>query len=89
MLGLVDQLGGLEDAIDIAAQMAKLENYRITNLPKLKNPLEELVEDFGGQITQKLLKGELGSTYPYYKTLQELDNMEQLQMRMPIYYNIR
>ncbi|MEC8610597.1 MAG: signal peptide peptidase SppA, partial [Bacteroidota bacterium] len=65
MLGLVDQLGGLEDAIDIAAQMAKLENYRITNLPKLKNPLEELVEDFGGQITQKLLKGELGSTYPY------------------------
>ena len=89
MLGLVDQLGGLEDAIDIAAQMAKLENYRITNLPKLKNPLEELVEDFGGQITQKLLKGELGSTYPYYKILQELDNMEQLQMRMPIYYNIR
>ena len=69
--------------------MAKLENYRITNLPKLKNPLEELMEDFGGQITQKLLKSELGNTYPYFKTFQELDNMEQLQMRMPIYYNIR
>ena len=89
ILGLVDQLGGLEDAIDIAAQMAKLENYRITNLPKLKNPLEELMEDFGGQITQKLLKSELGNTYPYYKNLEELKNMDQLQMRMPIYYNIR
>ena len=89
MLGLVDQLGGLEDAIDIAAQMAKLENYRITNLPKLKNPLEELMEDFGGQITQKLLKSELGNTYPYYKNLEELKNMDQLQMRMPIYFNIR
>ena len=69
--------------------MAKLENYRITNLPKLKNPLEELMEDFGGQITQKLLKSELGNTYPYYKNLEELKNMDQLQMRMPIYFNIR
>ena len=89
MLGLVDELGGLEKAIDIAAKMADLENYRITNLPKLKNPLEEIIEDFGGQVKHRVLNNELGKAYPYYKNIDELKSMEQLQMRMPIYFNIR
>lgn len=89
MLGLVDELGGLEKAIDIAAKMANLENYRITNLPKLKNPLEEIIEDFGGQVKHRVLNNELGKAYPYYKNIDELKSIEQLQMRMPIYFNIR
>ena len=36
-LGLIDVLGGMEDAIAIAAEMANLKSYRITRLP-MKNP---------------------------------------------------
>ena len=42
-LGLVDVLGDLDDAVNIAVEMAGLENYRITKLPKQKDPLENLL----------------------------------------------
>ncbi|MDG1189259.1 MAG: signal peptide peptidase SppA, partial [Flavobacteriales bacterium] len=87
-LGLVDVLGGLEDAIDIAAEMADLESYRIKNLPKLKNPFEEIIENLGGQITTKLVKNELGESYEYYQQLNEVMQMENVQMRMPMQFEI-
>lgn len=87
-LGLVDELGGLEKAIQIAAQMANLDSYRVANLPKLKNPLEEIMEDFGEQIKYDLLTKELGKSYHYYKNFENLKSTEHLQMRMPIYYTI-
>ncbi|MDB2362209.1 signal peptide peptidase SppA [Flavobacteriales bacterium] len=87
-LGLVDVLGGLEDAIDIAAEMADLESYRIKNLPKLKNPFEEIIENLGGQVTTKLVKNELGESYEYYQQLNEVMQMENMQMRMPMQFEI-
>ena len=66
-LGLVDVLGGMEDAITIAADMAKLESYRITKLPIEKNPFEKIIEDLGGQVRSSIIKNELGKTYPYYQ----------------------
>ena len=47
-LGLIDVLGGLEDAIDIAANMANLDNCRISSLPKQIDPMEELIKDLTG-----------------------------------------
>ena len=55
-LGLVDVLGGMEDAINIAAEMAKLESYRITKLPIEKSPLEKIIGDLGGQVRSCIIK---------------------------------
>ena len=87
-LGLVDVLGGLEDAIEIAADMANLENYRIANFPKLKNPIEEIYEDLGVQLTTSLVKKELGESYKYYQQLDNLKSRENIQMRMPMQFEI-
>jgi len=87
-LGLVDVLGGLEDAIEIAADMANLENYRISNFPKLKNPIEEIFEDLGAQVTTSLVKKELGESYKYYQQLDNLKSRENIQMRMPMQFEI-
>lgn len=87
-LGLVDVLGGLEDAINIAAEMADLENYRIKNLPKLKNPIEEILEDLGGQVTTRLVKNEIGESYQYYQQINNIMQMENVQMRMPMQFEI-
>jgi len=87
-LGLIDILGGLEDAIEIAADMANLENYRISNFPKLKNPIEEIFEDLGAQVTTSLVKKELGESYKYYQQLDNLKSRENIQMRMPMQFEI-
>ena len=81
-LGLVDVLGGMQDAINIAADMAKIESYRITKLPIEKSPLEKIIGDLGGQVRSCIIKNELGKTYPYYQKVNELMNMEKIQMRM-------
>ena len=47
-VGLVDQLGGLEDAIDVAAEEAGLKDYRLKELPKSKDPIIEMVAKFQG-----------------------------------------
>ena len=87
-LGLVDVLGGMEDAISIAADMAKLESYRITKLPIEKNPFEKIIEDLGGQVRSSIIINELGKTYPYYTEINELINMDKIQMRMPHQFEI-
>lgn len=87
-LGLVDVLGGLEDAIDIAAKMAKLENYRISSLPKQKDPMEELIKDLQGNAKASIMKDELKSAYPFYEELKSVLEMDKIQMRMPYHFEL-
>ena len=87
-LGLVDVLGGMEDAIAIAADMANLDSYRITKLPIEKNPFEKIIEGLGGQVKTRIIKSELGNVFPYYKKMNELINIEEIQMRMPNQFEI-
>ena len=63
-LGLVDVLGGLDDAIAIAAQKAELtDNYAIAEYPKQKDALTQLLEDLTGEsLTTTLLKSKLLNT---------------------------
>jgi protease-4 len=78
----------MQDAITIAADMAKLESYRITKLPIEKNPFEKIIEDLGGQVRKSIIKNELGKTYPYYQKVNELMNIDNIQMRMPHQFEI-
>ena len=82
-IGLIDGFGGLEDAIKLAAEAANLDSYRIIDLPKLKDPFEKLLEDLQGNVKVSILKQELGTEYKYYKTLQNLRNMQGIQARIP------
>jgi protease IV len=43
-IGLVDELGGLDRAVKLAAELAELENYRTVDLPALTDPFQELLE---------------------------------------------
>ena len=87
-LGLIDVLGGLEDAIDIAANMAGLENYRISSLPKQIDPMEELIKDLTGGAKASILENELGESYQLYKELNNLLEMDKVQMRIPYSFEI-
>ncbi len=88
-LGLVDELGGLDKAVSVAAKLAKLVEYRITNLPKQKDVLEQLVNDFSGDKETKILKAELGQSYLYFQQLRSLARANNtIQARMEYALNI-
>ena len=93
-LGLVDEIGGLDEAIEIAAELAGLEedNYRLRSYPQKKDPYQKLMEEFlgGGESTKKrMMKQELGQFYKYYEQLLSLQNMKGAQFRMPFTFEVK
>lgn len=82
-IGLVDELGGLDKAIGIAAGIAGLENYRTVKLPELPDPLTELLKGGTDNARTWFLKGEMGDAWPYYEQLGRLKNMKGLYARIP------
>ncbi len=80
---LVDVFGGLTDAIELAKKMAKLDTYRIVNLPKLKDPFEELMKEFTGSAKAKFMKDEMGETYKYYQELRGVVAQRGVLARIP------
>jgi protease-4 len=82
-LGLVDVLGGMEDAIEIAAKMAKLDHYRVAEYPEQKEPIKAFMDELSGQGEDVMLKKSLGENYRFYKTLDDMRKMEGIQARMP------
>ncbi len=88
-LGLIDSFGGIEDAIAYAAEKAELgDNYRITKYPQQKEFIEQLVEELTGQVSQSIVKNELGEYYKYYQNLQTLKTMKGVQARIPFFMEI-
>lgn len=84
-IGLVDELGGLDKAIQVAATAAKLAegDYAIKYMPKKKKFLDKLMETTQNEIRISNLKAELGVFYPYYQMLKKLQTNEGIQARLP------
>jgi protease IV len=82
-LGLVDLLGDLDYAVEIAKEMAGLSNYRVIKLPKQKDPFEELMKGFSAKMKFSILEKELGSAAKYYKTIENLKNQQGIIARIP------
>jgi protease IV len=89
--GLVDKLGGLEDAVQIAAKAAKLKDndYRVRYYPAKKNFLEELMSDMSEENEARAIRNQLGFLAPYAKTILQLKNLEGIQARMPYELELR
>lgn len=90
--GLVDQIGGLDDAIAIAAEKAGItDDYRTRDYPATKNPVQQLIDDIinPDRTRTKILKEELGELYPYYQKAKEIQKMEGIQARMPFVLEVR
>jgi protease-4 len=80
---LIDSFGGLTDAIELARKMAKLDNFRIVNLPKLKDPITELLKEFSSSAKAGFMKDELGENYKYYEQMRSLISQKGILARMP------
>lgn len=87
---LIDVFGGLEDAIQIAVNKVGIEDdYKVNYYPKQKNMLEQIMEDFGGEVKSSFMKNEFGQLTPYIQKLKELEELSGIQARMPFDYLIQ
>jgi protease-4 len=82
--GLVDQLGGLDKALEIAAAKSKIgKDYRVKLMPARKNFLEELMEQISGEAKTRILKNELGELYPVLCQMEKIKGWNGIQARLP------
>jgi protease IV len=92
-IGLVDELGNLDDAIAAAADLAGTKNYSIKKYPKYKTGFEKFMEDLGGvksKIGQGLIKEEIGEeTYEILKQVKSAMQQKGIQARMPFVLDIK
>jgi protease-4 len=82
-IGLVDEFGGLNDAIAAAAKMANLSKYRTVELPKQKDPFKEILSELGNEAETKYLNYKLGDEAKYFNKAQDLLKMQGIQARLP------
>ena len=84
-LGLVDVLGGLDDAIDIAVKKAGVEAYTLKNYPeKESGMLSSILGMMNESIRLKgILKGDAAQIFNDVYTISQIEKMDRIQARMP------
>ena len=86
-VGLVDQIGSLNDAIKKAAELAGLDDYRTASYPSIKDPLTRIIEQVTGQNSDDLiaskLKVKLGKWEPYLRELEFWQTHQGPMARLP------
>ena len=87
-IGLIDEIGGLKDAINGAAKLAGVESYSIRELPVLEDPYTKILSQLSGELRTSILKNELGESVKYYNMFQEIKDMSGIQARLPYFIDI-
>lgn len=88
--GLVDVLGGFNDAVDLAAASAKMgDDYRIRYYPQPKSFLEQLTSDWEEEIKTRALKSEMGEAYHFYQKWENVKRYQGVQARFPYEMEVR
>jgi protease IV len=80
--GLIDDFGGLRFAIEKAAEMAEITDYRLVELPARRDFFTRILEDFRG-MQEARIKEKLGDAYIYYDMANKAKDIKGIQARMP------
>jgi protease-4 len=83
-LGLVDRIGGLQDAINCAARMAKLKDYRTKEFPEPESFFKQIFGNYTQNTRSNILQQELGSEgmeiYTSYKKIKQVVGSSQARL---------
>jgi len=87
---LVDELGGITDAINYTVKKANLKEgeYEILSLPKQKDPIKDLFNNKKSEEEAKVLQQNLGIFYDYIKYAQSVIRAKGIQARLPFEMSI-
>ena len=82
-LGLVDEIGGLNDAIKYAGELANIEEYRLIEYPKVKEPFEEIMETLQEDFSANIFSDDVESVFEYYDKALRIIKSKEVQARLP------
>ena len=88
-IGLVDQLGNLEDAIKVAAAEADIEKYSIGRYPAPEPWFANIMNKKKNGYLDSQMRQMLGEYYTTFSLLRTLDKQNPIQARMPFYMTIQ
>ena len=81
-LGLVDELGGIDKALDIAVAKAGIEGYTVVSYPEKQDFLSSLLDTKPtNYVESQLLKSKLGEYYQQFGLLKNLQEQSMIQAR--------
>jgi len=81
-IGLVDKIGGLNDAVKLAVDKAKLKTYNISEYPEKEDFATKFMKSFSKDIQTSLLKSQLGEQYNLFQQVRNLEKINGIQARM-------
>ena len=87
-IGLVDELGDLRTAIDIAADLAGIEDYLVYEFPKMRSFIEELLDKKQKDIAAETIKEYLGDYYNVLSLIKDIKEQDYVQARLPYNFNV-
>ena len=89
-LGLVDELGGIDKALDIAVAKVGIEGYTVVSYPEKQDFLSSLLDTKPtNYVESQLLKSKLGEYYQQFGLLKNLQEQSMIQARIPFELNIK
>ena len=88
-IGLVDELGNLDDAVTYAAKLAKIEEYRAVSYPDADNPFDQLMNQKKSEYLDSELREMLGDSYSAFFLMRNVKNIDRVQARLPFELNIK
>lgn len=89
---LIDGFGGLNDAIDKAAELAHLSSYQAVEYPALAGWMEQLMDMAGGNkgtYLDEQLRLALGDLYQPFIMIRNMKEKEPIQAALPYVLNIQ
>ena len=89
-LGLVDELGGIDTALEIAVKKAGIEGYTVVSYPAKQDFLSSLLDTKPtNYVEAQILKSKLGEYYQQFGMLKNLTERSMIQARIPFELNIK
>ncbi|MCQ2306747.1 MAG: signal peptide peptidase SppA [Bacteroidales bacterium] len=83
-LGLVDEIGGIDKAIEYAAKQANLTDYSFKYYPEQQDLMQQLLNgNVQEPYTKSLLQKRLGKNYSYLQAMENVESLDGIQALMP------
>ncbi len=88
-LGLVDEIGGLNYAIESAKELAEIDDYKLLEYPKIKEPFQEILESLQEDISAKIFSTEIDNIFEHYSKALKMVKSKEVQARLPFEMEIK
>lgn len=88
-IGLVDKIGGIDEAIKMAVDKAKLTAYNVKEYPVKEDFVTKLMKSFGKDMETRFIKAQLGEQYKLFREMKNIEKINGIQARLPYELVIR